>query len=85
MIRPGDTFLSVWKEPHDVAMGSYGLAECFDKAEEALASGRGGTKPEGDEWLEGKVWPSVCSIVHRLTTARKRAWISPRRVNTNFP
>jgi len=54
MIRPGDTFLSIWKEPHDVAMGSYGLAECLDKAEEALASGRGIPKPEGSDWLEGK-------------------------------
>ena len=33
--------------------GSYGLDQCLDLVEQALASGRGLPKPEGDEWLEG--------------------------------
>jgi putative selenate reductase molybdopterin-binding subunit len=54
MIRPGDTVLSVWSGPSDIVIGSYGLEECLDLTEHALASGRGKAKPEGDEWLEGK-------------------------------
>ncbi len=34
-------------------MGSYGLDQCIDAVEKALASGRGLPKPEGDDWLEG--------------------------------
>ncbi len=33
--------------------GSYGLDQCLDLVEKALASGRGLPKPEGDDWLEG--------------------------------
>jgi putative selenate reductase molybdopterin-binding subunit len=54
MIRPGDTVLSIWSGPSDIVIGSYGLEECLDLTEHALASGRGKAKPEGDEWLEGK-------------------------------
>ena len=42
-----------WKEPSDVTFGSYGLDQCLDLVEKALASGRGLPKPEGEEWLEG--------------------------------
>jgi putative selenate reductase molybdopterin-binding subunit len=54
MIRPGDTVLSIWNGPSDIVIGSYGLEECLDRAEHALASGRGKVKKEGDDWLEGK-------------------------------
>lgn len=54
MIREHDTLLSVWSGPSDISIGSYGLAECVDVTEEALASGRGKPKPDGAEWLEGK-------------------------------
>jgi putative selenate reductase molybdopterin-binding subunit len=54
MIRPGDTILSIWNGPSDIVMGSYGLEECLDQTEHALASGRGKVKKEDDEWLEGK-------------------------------
>jgi putative selenate reductase molybdopterin-binding subunit len=53
MIRPGDWIESVWKDPSDVDFGSYGLDQCLDLVENALASGRGAPKPEGDEWAEG--------------------------------
>src|SRR5205823_7848114 len=33
---------------------SYGLDQCLDFVEQALASGRGESKPAGDEWLEGR-------------------------------
>lgn len=54
VIQPGDTLLSIWQGPADVEIGSYGLDQCLDLVEKALASGRGKSKPEGDEWLEGK-------------------------------
>ena len=54
MIRPGDTVLSIWNGPSDIVIGSYGLEECLDWTEQALAGRRGKVKKEGDEWLEGK-------------------------------
>jgi putative selenate reductase molybdopterin-binding subunit len=54
MIRPGDTVLSIWNGPSDIVIGSYGLEECLDRTEHALASGRGKVKKGDDDWLEGK-------------------------------
>jgi putative selenate reductase molybdopterin-binding subunit len=53
MIRPGDWMESVWKDPSDVNFGSYGLDQCLDLVEKALAAGGGAPKPDGDEWAEG--------------------------------
>ncbi|WOJ90908.1 molybdopterin-dependent oxidoreductase [Methylocapsa polymorpha] len=53
MIRPGDWIESVWSETSDLDFGSYGLDQCMDLVERALASGRGKTRPAGDDWLEG--------------------------------
>jgi CO/xanthine dehydrogenase Mo-binding subunit/aerobic-type carbon monoxide dehydrogenase small subunit (CoxS/CutS family) len=54
VVVPGDAVHSIWEGPSDAEMGSYGLDQCMDFVEKALVSGRGTTKPEGDEWLEGK-------------------------------
>jgi len=54
MIGPRDPFHSIWPSPHDGVIGSYGLDQCLDLVEQALASGRGDQKPDGDEWLEGR-------------------------------
>jgi len=54
MIRADDPVVSIWPGPDDSEIGSYGLDQCLDFVEEALKSGRGERKPEGDEWLEGK-------------------------------
>ena len=53
MIRQGDWMESIWSDPSDVDFGSYGLDQCMDRVEEAMASGRGDPKPEGEDWLEG--------------------------------
>ncbi len=53
MIRPADRIESVWSDPSDVGFGSYGLDQCIDLVEAALADGTGLAKPEGDEWAEG--------------------------------
>jgi putative selenate reductase molybdopterin-binding subunit len=53
MIRPDDWIGSIWGDSSDVDFGSYGLDQCMDLVESALKSGRGASKPEGEEWLEG--------------------------------
>jgi putative selenate reductase molybdopterin-binding subunit len=54
MIQAHDPVHSIWPFPHDGVIGSYGLDQCLDFVERALASGRGEPKPAGDEWLEGR-------------------------------
>jgi len=54
VVVPGDAVHSIWEGPSDAEIGSYGLDQCMDFVEQALASGRGDAKPIGDEWLEGK-------------------------------
>ena len=53
MVRPGDWIESVWKDPTDTGFGSYGLDQCIDLVEKAMASGGGNSKPTGDDWVEG--------------------------------
>jgi putative selenate reductase molybdopterin-binding subunit len=53
MIRPTDWIESIWTDPSDVTFGSYGLDQCLDLVENALSSGRGLPRPEGEDWLEG--------------------------------
>jgi CO/xanthine dehydrogenase Mo-binding subunit/aerobic-type carbon monoxide dehydrogenase small subunit (CoxS/CutS family) len=54
MIQAHDPVHSIWPFPSDGVIGSYGLDQCLDLVEAALASGRGESKPDGDEWLEGR-------------------------------
>jgi CO/xanthine dehydrogenase Mo-binding subunit/aerobic-type carbon monoxide dehydrogenase small subunit (CoxS/CutS family) len=53
MIRPTDWIESIWSETSDVSFGSYGLDQCLDLVEHALASGRGAPRPAGPDWAEG--------------------------------
>jgi putative selenate reductase molybdopterin-binding subunit len=53
VVGPNDKMQSALSEISDLTMGSYGLDQCIDAVEEALAAGRGLPKPEGDDWLEG--------------------------------
>ena len=53
MVRPGDWIELVWKDPTDTGFGSYGLDQCLDLVEKALASEGGNPKPTGDDWMEG--------------------------------
>jgi putative selenate reductase molybdopterin-binding subunit len=53
-VRPGDPMVSLSKEPEDVEYGSYGLDQCLDLVEQALAAGNGDAAPEGDDWLVGR-------------------------------
>jgi putative selenate reductase molybdopterin-binding subunit len=53
MVGAADKMESIWKEASDLTIGSYGLDQCLDAVEKALAGGRGLPKPAGDDWLEG--------------------------------
>ncbi|MBV8213187.1 MAG: molybdopterin-dependent oxidoreductase, partial [Verrucomicrobia bacterium] len=53
MIQPDDWIESVWKDPSDVGFGSYGLDQCLDYVETALAKENGVAKPDGEVWAEG--------------------------------
>ena len=53
-VRPGDPMVSISEEPEDVEYGSYGLDQCLDLVEQALAAGNGDTAPQGDDWLAGR-------------------------------
>ncbi len=46
MIRPGDPLVVTHVEGDDLVFGSYGLDQCLDLTEQALASGRGDPAPE---------------------------------------
>jgi putative selenate reductase molybdopterin-binding subunit len=53
MVAPTDWIESVWKDVSDVEFGSYGLDQCMNLVEGALAAEGGLPRPEGDEWVEG--------------------------------
>lgn len=54
MIREESAVRGVRPGADEFEMGSYGLDQCMDFVEQALASGRGEPKPAGDEWCEGR-------------------------------
>jgi CO/xanthine dehydrogenase Mo-binding subunit/aerobic-type carbon monoxide dehydrogenase small subunit (CoxS/CutS family) len=53
VIRPGDPLTPVSGEPDDVRIASYGLDQCLDLVEAALASGQGEPGPAEPGWLTG--------------------------------
>jgi CO/xanthine dehydrogenase Mo-binding subunit/aerobic-type carbon monoxide dehydrogenase small subunit (CoxS/CutS family) len=53
MIRPGDPMIALSTEQDDVRIGSYGLDQCLDLVEAALASGRGEAVPAEPGWRCG--------------------------------
>ncbi|QDU59264.1 Xanthine dehydrogenase molybdenum-binding subunit [Planctomycetes bacterium Pan216] len=54
MIREDSAVRGIFPGGDEFDIGSYGLDQCVDFVEQALQSGRGEPKPQGDEWLEGK-------------------------------
>ncbi|MFL6351027.1 MAG: molybdopterin-dependent oxidoreductase [Bryobacteraceae bacterium] len=53
MVGPKDWIQSIWQEVSDIEFGSYGLDQCLNLIETALAGEGGSMKPHGDEWVEG--------------------------------
>ncbi|MER2264849.1 molybdopterin-dependent oxidoreductase [Methylobacterium oxalidis] len=77
VVRPGDPMVSTSLEPHDVIYGSYGLDQCLDLAEAALAGPGGEPAPEG--WLvgEGMALAMIDTIPPRGHVADARIRLEP--------
>ncbi|RDH76806.1 aldehyde oxidase [Mycolicibacterium moriokaense] len=54
VVVPGDPFVDSHVAEDDLTFASYGLDQCLDLAEAALANGNGATPPAGDEWRVGE-------------------------------
>jgi putative selenate reductase molybdopterin-binding subunit len=53
-VRPGDPIVVTHEEGPDLGFASYGLDQCLDLAQAALARGNGVAAPAGDEWRVGE-------------------------------
>ncbi|MGH3640311.1 MAG: molybdopterin-dependent oxidoreductase [Mycobacterium sp.] len=54
VVVPGDPFVDSHVADDDLTFGSYGLDQCLDLAQKALAAGEGATPPEGAQWRIGE-------------------------------
>jgi putative selenate reductase molybdopterin-binding subunit len=54
IVRPEDQMVAESTAASDTEFGSYGLDQCLDLVESALARGNGVKRPEGSDWLEGQ-------------------------------
>ena len=54
MVRPGDPLAGPGGGLDDIEFGSYGLDQCLDLVEQALASDPGPSAPHGEEWRVGQ-------------------------------
>ncbi|WP_130178248.1 molybdopterin-dependent oxidoreductase [Cryobacterium sp. SO1] len=53
-VRPGDPLVVTHEEGDDIGFASYGLDQCLDLAQAALARGNGVAAPAGDSWRVGE-------------------------------
>ncbi len=54
VVVPGDVFTDAHVADDDLTFGSYGLDQCLDLAERALATGNGVVPPDGTQWRVGE-------------------------------
>jgi putative selenate reductase molybdopterin-binding subunit len=54
VVVPGDEFVDFAVGHGDLLYGSYGLDQCLDLAQQALATGNGATPPDGPQWRIGE-------------------------------
>jgi putative selenate reductase molybdopterin-binding subunit len=54
VIVPGDPFVDSHVLDDDLTFGSYGLDQCLDLTQRALANGNGVSPPEGEQWKVGE-------------------------------
>lgn len=54
VIVPGDAFVDSHVAEDDLTFGSYGLDQCLDLTEAALARGNGAEPPDGPQWRIGE-------------------------------
>ncbi|MEE3848812.1 molybdopterin cofactor-binding domain-containing protein [Gordonia sp. LSe1-13] len=75
MVADGDPLLISHEEPEpDLLYGSYGLDQCLDLAQEALARGNDVAAPTGDRWRigEGMALSAIATMAPRGHIARVR-------------
>jgi putative selenate reductase molybdopterin-binding subunit len=75
MVRPGDWIESVWKDPSDVDFGSYGLDQCLDLVEKALASGPDAAPPSRraiGRKVPASQWPCWKAALRPSTAPERR-------------
>jgi CO/xanthine dehydrogenase Mo-binding subunit len=65
VVTPGDAFVVNAHAPDDLQYGSYGLGECLDLVEDALAVGDGEPAPEGWAVGEGLAVAMIATIPPR--------------------
>lgn len=53
VVVPGDPFTDAHVADDDLTYGSYGLDQCLDLVQHALASGEGSPAPDGEQWRVG--------------------------------
>jgi CO/xanthine dehydrogenase Mo-binding subunit/aerobic-type carbon monoxide dehydrogenase small subunit (CoxS/CutS family) len=54
VVVPGDAFTDSHVADDDLTFGSYGLDQCLDLAQDALAAGNGVAAPDGPQWRVGE-------------------------------
>lgn len=54
VVVPGDVFTDAHVADDDLVFGSYGLDQCLDLAQHALATGNGVAPPDGPQWRVGE-------------------------------
>jgi CO/xanthine dehydrogenase Mo-binding subunit len=54
VVVPGDAFTDSHVLTDDLTFGSYGLDQCLDLTQRALATGNGAAPPEGRQWRVGE-------------------------------
>lgn len=54
VVVPGDPFVDAHVADGDLTYGSYGLDQCLDLVQHALASGKGSPAPDGEQWRVGE-------------------------------
>ncbi|WP_407528721.1 molybdopterin-dependent oxidoreductase [Methylobacterium oryzisoli] len=78
VVRPGDPMVSKSLAPHDVEYGSYGLDQCLDLAETAMAT-PGGLPAPGPDWRigQGMALAMIDTIPPRGHVAEARLALAP--------
>lgn len=75
VIVPGDPMIVAAVEETDLTYGSYGLDQCLDLVEDALASGRGESAPDGWPVGAGAAIAMIATIPPRGHHSNVRVWV----------
>ena len=77
VVVPGDDFVDAHVGDDDLAFGSYGLDQCLDLTQQALADGTGSAGPEGWPVGEGMAISMIATIPPRGHFAEASVTVTP--------